>query len=260
MADEEKPKPAPRKRGGRSTPTTQRASGAEQVAEVVKDESAKLEEGVEVDLEAQDVHLPEEETIRRPAFRSPGFSRMRTDWHGDDRIMLATVERVIDDRMIATFADAYELLNDLFEIVREFEIDDETGKVRRNRHGHPVFARTSTGGYIEDWGKLTSRHKEDFLFRILTRLVAWEELAAKAWAEAMFARARWEEHFSIRYQDDISFTAKPTIDDRTAHGKAEVADDRYFAVYVAAYSRRADALVRSMRSLEQRLTTLVRAG
>ena len=73
--------------------------------------------------------------------------------------------------------------------------------------------------------------------------------SSDAWGEAMFAKAMWEETFSIGYSASVS----GTIDDRTAAGRIGAAEERYFAIFMTLYSRKAEAITRSMALLGQRL-------
>jgi hypothetical protein len=188
----------------------------------------------------------EERTIR---FRTPGFSRMRVEWRGEDAIIVNTQKTVVEDRLIRMFPDAYALLNEVYDVVRTPEVD-EHGQIRRDRHGFVIWRRhPATGSFEEDWSRLGKQERENFLFTITTRIFEWEQRAAEVWQESMLAKAQYEERFSIAFDEGMS----GTVDDRTARGKKDAADERYFAILVATLSRRADALVRSMNLLGQRL-------
>ena len=196
--------------------------------------------------ETTSLELPDE---RQRRFRTPGFSRMRTTWRGDDGLMVeavhATVNRMIDNH----FADAFSIMHDLHSLVREQEL--EGGVLKTDDFGWPVWRRTATGMYVEDWSRITTGQREHFLYLITTRLFEWQQNAAEKWAEAMFAKAIWEQKFSEGYESLEG--AKPTIGDREARGKLHSQEDRYFAIFVTYLSRKADAVVRSMELLSQRL-------
>lgn len=220
-----------------------RASGEPQSAEVTREESEQLDAPMEI--EHAEPHLPEE---IRPNFRTPGFERMRTEWTGPEGEVVRTILRGLDTRVVHDFIDAYMVMNDLFDIVRT-PITMPDGRVVRDEHGFPQWERTPSGDWAEDWSRLTRAQKEDFLFKITTRLFAWEQRAGDSWTEAMLAKAQWEERFSAGYRSP----PKGTIEDRTAAAKSDSADERYWAVYAAAYSRKADSVVRVMQLLGQRL-------
>ena len=80
-------------------------------------------------------------------------------------------------------------------------------------------------------------------------LVFWEQRAADAWGESMFAKASWEERQAIGYDAPT----RGTVDDRHAKGTIDSREERYFAILQAYRSRKADAMVRSMERLAQRL-------
>jgi hypothetical protein len=208
--------------------------------EVVHDEAKAF-------AEPAAVTLPDERARR---FRTTGFSRMRTDWNDNDKIMMNRVRLLVDKVFGEAFGDAELLLYGLLNTVREPELDDN-GELKPGADGLPMWKRNSSGTFIEDWGKLTHRERERYLFQITTNIYLWEQRAADMWGEAMMAKATWEDAFSIGYES-LEGT-RPTIDDRTARGRLESRDEKYFALYVSWLSRKADALVRTMTLLSQRL-------
>jgi hypothetical protein len=182
--------------------------------------------------------LPDEEAKK---WRTPGFQRMRTDWKSEDRPIVDRVHAVVETKIRTEFADAYTLIYRVFELVR-----NEIGEDPR---GEPVWERDANGAFIEDFSKLRPKEKEDFMFALTTRLFLWQQQAADAWGEAMFAKAQWEERFSMGYEEKKS----GTIEGRTAAGRIDAREERYFAVLLSIYSRKADALVHSLELLTQRL-------
>ena len=230
---------APAKRPGRRrTPRT--ASTADKQAAVAADEATEEPKSVETDVE------------RRLKFRHPGFFRMRTDWSADEIVVLARAKEIISKRLKHTFHDAYRIMFDLYSIVREPEVDGEG--VARLEDGIPVWKRDPlTNDYIEDFQRLTTKQREDFLLRITGRLFAWEQAAAEIWGEAMFSKAIFEENNSTGY-DEADLTGKrDRIEDRTAAASRSSSEDRYYAVMLSQLSRQADAIVRTMSLLAQRL-------
>lgn len=215
-----------------------RAHGESTAEEVTKEEADKLEEPVQPEL-------PEE---RAKVFRTPGFSRMRTTWSSEDWHVVARAQQAVEGRIIHNFADAFEVMNTVYDLVRTAETD-ENGEVVRDRFGFTVWKRTPSGSYDEDFTRLTGKQKEDLLFRITTRLFDWEQRAADAWGEAMFAKAQWEERFAIAF--DAPMTG--TVDDRKAAGNIDAREERYFAIFMSLYSRKAEAIVRSLSLLGQRI-------
>lgn len=226
-----------------SDPDNIRASGKTTSEEVTKEIADAADDPVEAEL-------PEE---REKSFQTPGFSRLRLNWHGPDAQMIATMHEVVDNKLTQHFADAYSIMNEIYDLVRK-KVREPDGSIRKDSHGFDVWERGLTGSYTEDWDKLNFRQRERFLFLITTRLVEWEQVAAGAWAEAMMSKAIWEESFATGFESlpPISAT-RPTVDDRTQRGRLESKEDRYFAIYCTYYSRKADALVRNMSGIAQRL-------
>ncbi len=226
-----------------------RASGAAQA-----DEEARLA-GQDIDTPISVEPEPEADPDPRrhkTIFQSPSLSRMRTEWQGDDLRAIREMQAIIDRRLAEAFSDADGILGEIYSIVREPEIDGVTGHVVADPFGRTVWKKGPNGLYIEDFGRLTRAQRDHYLFMITTRICAWEQRAADLWTEAMVAKGLYEEHFSISYND---FGGRPrgTVDDRRAWAQTEAAEERYFAIFLTALSRKADALVRSTSMLAQRL-------
>jgi hypothetical protein len=182
--------------------------------------------------------------------KTPGFSRMRTEWHGEDAVQVASLRHIVEGRILHLFPDAFVLMNDLYEQVREPVRDPDTGFPLTDAHGFSVWARTESGAFIEDYSRLGIREREDFLFRITTNIFEWKQTQADLWGDAMFAKAQWEEAMSAGF---VAPTGRMTVDDRTHRGRVNSTDERYFAIFQALLSRRADAVVDSLTLLGQRL-------
>lgn len=217
-----------------------RASGETTAAEITKEESERLDQPID------DKVLHEE---REKQFRTPGFARMRLDWTSEDRIVIERAKQAVDGRILKNFIDAYEVMNVVFDLVRTPEFDIQTGEIKVDRWGFKIWKQNQDGSYDEDFTRLTLKQKEDLLFKITTRLFEWAQRAGDAWGEAMLAKSQWEERFSREFDQPMS----GTVDDRRAVGNIGSVEERYFAIFLTWYSRRADAIVRSVELLGQRL-------
>lgn len=222
-----------------------RASGISGSAEEARDEVARLEE-----LHTEE--LPEENL--KYALRTPKFTRMRFDWAPDDRMVVERARATVDGRITREFADVLYLLNDIYTIIRKQEVD-EFGDPKFDHFNLPIWERGPDGRYIEDFTLMTRRQMEHFIGLITVRLFDWEQKAADLWADAMFAKAQFEERFAIAFDAPMS----GTVDDRRAAGNKDAAEERYFAIYATYLSRRADAVVRSADRLSQRMKDLLTA-
>lgn len=227
-----------------------RASGHTAAEEETREASEQFDQPIAADP------LPGDDP--RDRHHTPGFSRMRTDWRGNDRAVMQRVASAVDDRILANFGLAYEIMNAVYEIVRTPEPGPD-GQPMYDEHGFVVWKRSTTGlGFDEDFSRLTTRDREHLMFQITTNLFSWEQRAAEAWTEAMYAKAIWEESFSNGFE---SLTGgRPTVDDRRAAGNIASMDDRFFAIFMSAYSRRADAICRSMERLQLRLKDVMVSG
>jgi hypothetical protein len=217
-----------------------RNSGQPVASEIAKEEADKVDQPVEQAI------LPDE---RETKFRTPGFSRMRIEWSSDDRPVIDRAQQMADGVILRAFEDAYEVMYQVYNLVREPDVDTKTGEIKVDKFGMTVWKRTPSGGFDEDFTRLGRRQKEDLLFKITTRLFDWEQRAANIWMDSMVAKAQWEERFSIGFDAPMA----GTVDDRRAAGNLDARDERYFAIFQTALSRKADAIVRSMTLLAQRL-------
>jgi hypothetical protein len=218
-----------------------RASGQTAAVEEAREAGDKLDDDIAVDLEEESTDDP------RARFRTPGFSRVKIAWTGDEMDVVRSVTGTVDDLIRRAFWDVHALLNDLYIIVRDPEVDETSGEIRTTAEGDVIWRRTPNGTYFEDYTKLTRAQRDDFLFRIITHVWDWEQRAANMWGEAMLSKAIWEEQFAIGFDAPV----KGTVDDRKAKGTLRAAEDRYFAIFQTLASRKADALVRSMNALQR---------
>lgn len=189
---------------------------------------------------------------RTQEFSHLGLSRMRLDWREGDAQAMAGLHQIVENVILDRFGGAYQVMNDLYEIVRQPRVDVLTGEVLLDDHGFPLWERNESGAFIEDYTKLGSKEVKDFLFRITTRLFQWEQEAASLWGDAMFAKAVWEQSLAQMYQDSRLSGAR-TVEDRTQAARVGSREDRLFALFRSLISRRADAVVRSVTVLSQRL-------
>lgn len=207
----------------------------------VREESQEADRRPEVDLHDD----------RTQEFSHLGLSRMRMDWSAGDAQAMAGIHQMIENVILEHFGSAYQIMNDLYEIVREPKVL-EGGEIETDEHGWTVWERNESGAYIEDYSRLGSKEVKDFLFKITTRLFQWEQDAAKLWGDSMFAKAVWEQAIGQAYQDSRSQGAR-TVEDRTQAARVSAREARLFGIFQSVISRRADAVVKSMTNLAQRL-------
>lgn len=191
---------------------------------------------------------------RTRLFTSMSFSRMRTSWNPGEQEVIDAAKAQSDRELMVEFADVYRILNKVYEIVRTPLRDPETGQPITDRHGLIVWQTDQLGMVMEDWSRLTERDKDGLIHEITTHLVMWEQKAADFWAEAMFAKALWEENFAITFvETPLVENRRPTVEDRTQNAQVAAREQRYLAIYMSVRSKKAEALTRSMALLSQRL-------
>jgi hypothetical protein len=183
------------------------------------------------------------------------FSRMRTTWQGEDAVRLEEVKYQAERLMRDQFKVALDLMDQLYETIRTPRTDDD-GMPARGPGGRLLWVCDEDGNPDDDWSRLTPQLRSRFLFAITTHLYEWEQHSVTLWGEAMFAKVQWEEKFAAGFLNlpGVSISGKPTEADRTQAGHRHSIDNRYFAVFQAILSRKADALVRSLTRLQRLLS------
>lgn len=222
----------------------QRLASGQTVADATAEDAAEGPLGPDTPMEEAVVDVERERGLRHP-----GFARMRTEWTGEDRAMMQRISATIEGAIMNHFEDAYLLMNEIYEIVRDPEVIEATGEPRLDHYGFTVFKRSPTGAYYEDWARLGHVQREHLIYKLTTSLFEWSQRAANLWTEAMFAKALWVEEFATEFDRP----EKGTVDHRTARANMGSAEARYFAIFTSALSRKADAVVRSLELLNQRL-------
>lgn len=220
----------------------------------MNDEEDRTEAQVirEVAQEADQLMTVEVHDDRTFEFARTGLSRTRTTWSEEDADAMAGIHAVVEREVLLHFAGAFQIMNEIYDIVREPSVDTRSGEIEKDQYGFTVWLRTETGAYVEDYTRLGHKDVEHFLFRITTRLFEWEQMASQLWGDAMFAKALWEQSLAQGYQDSRNNGGK-TVEDRTQAGRLASYDERLFGIFRALISRRADAVVRSTSLLAQRL-------
>lgn len=215
--------------------------------EAARQADAALREEIKESDTPSEVRVHEDHTRET---KTPGFSRMRTDWHGPDRAQIESLRAIVDGRIMRLFPDAFVLMADLYEIVRKPMVTAD-GEPVLDAHGLVVWERNENGAFIEDFSRLGIREREDLLFRITTGIFEWQQTRADLWGDAMFAKAQWEEAFADGFVNTPG--TRPTVDDKTNRARSHATEERYFAIFQTLMSRKADAVVQSMELLGQRL-------
>lgn len=191
---------------------------------------------------------------RTRLFSSMSFSRMRTSWNPGEQEVIDAARAQSDRELTREFGEVYRILNKVYEIVRTPVRDPETGVPITDRFGLIIWQTDHLGMVLEDWSRLTERDKDGLIHEITTHLVMWEQKAADFWAEAMFAKALWEENFAITFvETPLVENKRPTVEDRTQNAQVAAREQRYLAIYMSVRSKKAESLVRSMALLSQRL-------
>ncbi|MGH7868187.1 MAG: hypothetical protein ACREP9_11345, partial [Candidatus Dormibacteraceae bacterium] len=191
--------------------------------------------------------IPPDRTRR---FEHVNFSRMRTSWLQGDQIKVQQMGLEADRIMHRCFPEAYALMEWLYSIVREPEINIITDQPLRGPDLNIRWKRNDRGLLIEDWSRLGDRERSEILDRLVMNMFEWEQQVAVMWGSAMFAKGIWEETFADGY---VTPRGSLTVDDRTQRGHLASIEERYFGIFESILSRRADALLRSMNRIYARL-------
>lgn len=213
------------------------------------------ESGQPLDPTQEEPSAAETSTERIRRFDTTGFSRMRTDWDDADRESMGVILAETDLIIRSEFRVAFAVMARLRKLVRIPAADPESGEVLTGPDDRPLWETDEDDLPVENWGLLRDADRASLLFSIASFLFEWELAAVDKWAEAMFAKVQWEDRFSHSFTalPGVSITGKPTIEDRTQWGQRLSLEERYFAIFKSALSRKADALIRSMIRIQRLL-------
>ncbi len=230
-----------------------RVSGLTAGEEAADQQVAELDAGPTPD----EAVTPEE---RSTELEGLNFSRMRWDWRSDDARDLDRAEAMVDEVISEEFGEAFSILDEIWSIVRDPKPDpDDPSRQALDEHGELAWRTLDNGELFEDWSRLGYGQREGLLFRLTTSCFIWEQRSEVYRFRAMWAKFRWRSEFSNAY--DKAFAGdralqrgqKDTIEHRTARAEIASDEDRLFALLQTHLSRRADAVVRAARAIEQRL-------
>lgn len=214
---------------------------ADQAARIIGELAREADAPMEVDIDPD----------RTREFTQTGVvSRMRrTEWRPGDAAEIAGVEAEADGIIHREFPNVFLIMNEIWLLVRK-PVLDQDGEMVRDLYGWPEWQKLPSGAYIEDYTRLTNSEKDNFLLRITMNLLEWEQKAARLRGGSQYARVRWEEAMSEGF---IAPTGRLTVEERTQRGRAHAIDDRYFGVFRSSLSYTADALIKSVERIGQRL-------
>lgn len=217
---------------------TRRANGRTVAEEATREVAKTADDPV-------DVQLPEE---RRVQFERTGFARMKLEWDPDDQIMMGKIHRAVDRMVDENFGDLLVTMYEIYDRVRE-PIETPEGK---------DWKRNPTGSYVEDWSVFTGKERTNLIYRLQMSIVDWTRRSEEVRAEALFAKANWEEAFAIGFESLKS--TRSTVQDRENRARLESRQQRYFALYINYYSRVVEGYVRNMESLLLRVSQIHQAA
>lgn len=222
----------------------------EQLDRVLKDADQTIAVPDEQGLE------PDPAPDRTRKFSYTNFSRMRTRWPQADQMRIEDLHYQADQIIRAQFKVAFDVIEQIYRVVRDTSRDPDTGQIRTGSDGRPVWITDEFGNPAEKWSNLDAQWRSNFLFAITVHLFEWEQMSFDSWAEAMYAKVVWEDKFATGFlgQPGVQVSGKPTVDDRTQTGHKHSIDERYFAVFKAVLSKKAEGVVRSMTRLERLLS------
>lgn len=182
-----------------------------------------------------------------------GFSRMRSTWGTEDARKIVELEALSDRIIRNRFAVAFGVMASIHAHVRSQKFNKATGEYLTYEDGTPQWEKDEFGVPVEDWGMLADKDRLRLLGTIHSHMFEWEIVKANMWAEAMYAKGEWEEIFSRGYTSlpGHVVSGKPTIEDRTNHAQKNAAQERYFALFESALSRKADGIVGAIKGMQR---------
>jgi hypothetical protein len=222
-------------------------SGHDRATELfVREESGEADRPMEVEVHDD----------RTRELESTSMSRMRLDWAPGDQEAIEGLHEIVSNQMLVLFGSAYQIMNDIYWIVRTPQYEDGTVLLDPVT-GYPLWEVTESGGYLEDYSLLTNSMMKEFLFKITVRLFDWEQKQADLWGDSMFAKAQWEQAISRGFEQAHLAPGRSTVEDRTQQARRVSREERLMAIFRTLMSKKADAVVRSTERLAQRLKDVV---
>jgi len=223
-------------------------SDAQQQAQRVLEESE-----VPADATAEEPMTSDPHPDRTHEMTRASFSRMRNGWAGDDARMVMELEGLSDKIVRSRLAAAFAIIEKIRRHVRVPACNPRTGQVLTYEDGSPQWEKDEFGIPVEQWSLLSDGDRLNLIGLIHTHMLEFEIVKANIWAEAMYAKGEWEEIFSRGYTalPDHVVSGKPTIEDRTHYSQKNAAQERYFALFQSALSRKADGVVRTLTGLQR---------
>ena len=179
----------------------------------------------------------------------PGFDRLRIEWAGDDRQVLARAYEVANQVIAREYADAFALRDRILLAVRT-PVCDAHGTPIRDGDGRVVWETDAGGLVAEHWEALGLKEREGLVLAISVRMLDWQQIQQRFHAAALVKKVMWEE----RYAHEYEVPEAGAVRDREERAKLMAIDERYRAVYQTLVSRQADAIVDAMDKLSLRLS------
>jgi hypothetical protein len=231
------------------------SSAQDQIDRVVRDSDQGLAVPDENPL-APDIH-PD----RTRQFAHTGLSRMQTRWRDADQMRLDELDYLSDQIMRQYFKVAFDIMEQVWLIVRSPVIDPVTQLPKTGGNGRVLWIADEFGNPEENWDELDQNTRRRLLFAITTHLFEWEQARDRMWGHSMLAKVIWEERFATGFLDlpGMHISGKPTVDDKTQAGHRHSLEDRYFGVFQSMLSRQADSVVRAMTRLHKMLSEMTDA-
>ena len=185
---------------------------------------------------------------------NPGhiFSKITFRWRDSDKMILQQIRVAAELIYAELFADAIEIINDLYLQMRIPETN-EHGVPRRNESGEFVWKRDDRGFIIETIEQLTGQDLEKALLDLSRVEMFVAEQVNVLLGEAVFAKNIAKDVADDGWVKII----EGTIDDRRAKVNRDSRVDRYHAFYRWVLYSSSDTFLKQIQNLIRRLEKIL---
>lgn len=165
--------------------------------------------------------------------------------------VIARIQQEISEHVGPLLGEADEILEEFYETVRKYDVDDG---------GEKVYRTYSTGRYIEDWSLLRKEVAEGAIHSLQRVIYRLSVDATEAEMRMKMAYSVWDDDFNQRYRE----AGHSTIPGNTAIAREDSKDSRYYYLFAYWYWRtiadRVKILTDTRRMLEFHVQRDVKVG
>lgn len=150
------------------------------------------------------------------------FLRKDFEWteRPDEKYLALKIEERAKEFIREQFEDVDQILSNFYESIRVVETVED---------GSPVYLKTPSGEYVEDWRQLTGQDADTAIFSLQRVIDRLQGEISRLYFRAQFSYYTWDEEFWEAYRAPVAGTQY----DRIASARVKTRESRFF--YFAQY-------------------------